>query len=77
MLRHCLAFATQWGILGRPAESQIESFHARFNHFLHERDFNLPQRPAEQLRRSLADSVELAFASACVPRLTPWILDPI
>jgi hypothetical protein len=65
MLRHAVEFAERYRILGAASESQIESFHYRFNTLYHQTHRNMSQQPLERMRRCLADVV----ASAAAPLL--------
>jgi hypothetical protein len=56
MLHHAVDFAERHRFLGRVSESQIESFHARFNVLYHKHHLNQGEDTAERLRRSLADA---------------------
>jgi hypothetical protein len=56
MLHHAVDFAERYRFLGRASESQIESFHARFNALFHRHHLNKATNISERLRRSLADA---------------------
>jgi hypothetical protein len=56
MLHHSVDFAERHRFLGRASESQIESFHARFNTLFNKHHLNSGSNTAERLRRSLADA---------------------
>jgi hypothetical protein len=56
MLHHAVDFAERYRFLGRASESQIESFHARFNLLFHKHHLNKGKNTAERLRSSLADT---------------------
>jgi hypothetical protein len=56
MLHHAVDFAERYRFLGRASESQIESFHARFNLLFHKHHLNKGKNTAERLRCSLADT---------------------
>jgi hypothetical protein len=56
MLHHTVDFAERYRFLGRVSESQIESFHARFNSLFHKQHNNQGDNTAERLRRCLADA---------------------
>jgi len=57
MLTHTVEFAQRHCILGQISESQLESFHFRFNTLLNKHHFNVSKHKPECLRRCLADSV--------------------
>jgi hypothetical protein len=57
MLFHTLEFAQRWGFLGKVSESQIESFHYKFNSIFKSHHLNLCRDTPERLRRCLADTV--------------------
>lgn len=77
MLRHAVEFAERHRILGAASESQIESFHFRFNSLYHQQHRNMSHQPLERMRRCLADVAAAAaapFAAAEIPQAAEPLL---
>lgn len=55
MLGHAVEFYEKYQFLGLLAESQIESTHGKFNTLFNQSHANTSDKPAERLRRTLAD----------------------
>ena len=70
MLSHALSFAHQHLALGLYSESQIESYHARFNSLYLHTHRNLGKGTDQRLRRSLADLAVEAIATGAAESAT-------
>ena len=66
MLTHSYEFMERHRVLGRLADSQMESYHAAFNRLFDRQHLNQAPNPAERVRRTLADTT----LQAAQPALT-------